>query len=210
MKSSTDTYPCTSVTVLEGLLPIRKRPSMYIGDVGWRGYHRLLYGLIENALREFTKSYASFVKITLHKGLQSATVEDDGYGISIDLHPKLNVSHLEVLMTTLWVGKSQEIPEVGLSTVNALSSTLQVTVCTGGKQYEQNYECGVPKTDLKVIGDVDSAGTKIKFSPDFDIFGEDTRFNVRLIRGFLEMLSVNGKSNFTLIDEENNKEYTWV
>lgn len=210
MKSAANEYPCASVTVLETLLPIRKRPSMYIGDVDWRGYHRLLYGLIENAVTEFTNNYASFIKITLHKGLQSATVEDDGRGIHIDLHPEFNISQLEVLMTTLWVGKSHEIPKVGLSIVNALSSTLQVTVYTGGKQYEQSYECGVPKTELQVIGDTDSTGTKIKFSPDFDIFGKDACFKVQLVHEFLEMLSVNGKSNFILIDEENNKKYTLV
>lgn len=211
MKVSTDQYPCTAVTILEGLLPIRKRPAMYIGDVDWRGYHRLLYGLIENASREFTKNYASFIKITLHKGLQSATVEDDGRGISIDLQPKFNVSQLELLMTTLRVGKSQEIPKVGLSVVNALSSTLQVTVCIGGKQYEQNYECGVPKTELKVIGDTDTTGTKIKFSPDFYIFGKDARFDTLLIREYLEVHSIIcGKVNFILVDEDKNTEYVNV
>ena len=170
-------YNADSITVLEGLEAVRKRPGMYIGGVGTKGLNHLIYEILDNAVDEHLAGYCSEIHVTLEKD-GSATIADNGRGVPVDLHAT-GVSAARVVYTTLHAGgkfddsaykTSGGLHGVGSSVVNALSEHLEVEVSDGEHVHYQSYERGKPTCKLKVIGDTDKTGTKITFKPDPEIF----------------------------------------
>ena len=173
-------YTAKNINILKGLEAVRKRPAMYIGDVGSRGLHHLVNEVVDNSIDEALGGYNDRVYITINND-GSVTVEDRGRGIPVDKHPVEKRSALEVVMTVLHAGGkfdknsykvSGGLHGVGVSVVNALSEWLVVEVKRGGKKYIQEYERGVPKEKVKEIGTVNpnDTGTKVTFKPDGEIF----------------------------------------
>ena len=173
-------YNASSITVLEGLEPVRRRPGMYIGDTDVRGLHHMVWEIVDNAVDEAANGYADKIDVTIHAD-GSITVTDNGRGMPIDIHPGQQVPGIELIFTKLHAGgkfdgKSYSyaggLHGVGASVVNALSDWLVVDVEREGHKYEQRYERGKPVTELKRIGDSDRTGSTVTFFPDASIFDE--------------------------------------
>lgn len=171
-------YSASNIQVLEGLEAVRKRPSMYIGDTGVKGLHHLVYEVVDNSIDEALAGYASHIEVTINKD-NSITVVDNGRGIPVDMHEKEHKSALEVVLTVLHAGGkfdkgsykvSGGLHGVGVSCVNALSTYLRAEVRREGKVFMQEYSCGKPTTELKVIGESETTGTTVTFLPDASIF----------------------------------------
>ena len=191
-------YSEEDIVVLEGLEPVRKRPGMYIGGIDSRGYHHLLWEILDNAIDEVINGHAKSIKVILHRDRRSVTVEDDGRGIPTGILPKYGKSALEVILTTLHSGgKFQQgsythsggLHGVGASVVNALSAELWVRIRREGKEVEQGYQRGVAVTPLRSVGSARGSGSKVFFRPDPEIFGEKAAFVLGLVRERLEAKS---------------------
>ncbi len=191
-------YTAADLTALEGLEPVRKRPSMYIGGVDSKGLHHLLWEIVDNAVDEYLNGYADSVVVTLNKAGDAITVQDNGRGIPVDVHPRLKKSGLEVVLTVLHAGGkfgdrdnyfySGGLHGVGASVVNALSRKLVATVRRDGFEWRQTYKRGKPATELEKVGPFRGHGTIIYFEPDPEIF-KTTHFDPDVIKARLEDMS---------------------
>ena len=207
-------YTAAEIKVLEGLEGVRRRPSMYVGSTGKDGLHHLVYEVVDNSVDEALVGYCKKITVTINKD-GSVTVEDDGRGIPVDMHPTLKVPAVQVALTKLHAGgkfdkKSYAISGglhgVGVSVVNALSKKLVVEVKRDGKIYSQEYSRGDPKTKLEVSGKSEGTGTTITFWPDSEIFSTvDFDYKVLETR-FREIVFLNPGLKIILIDEEKKKE----
>jgi len=180
MASTKQQYTAENIQVLEGLEPVRKRPGMYIGSTDQRGLHHLIYEIVDNAIDEAMGGHANLIIVTLHDD-GSVSVDDNGRGIPVDIHPKMKKSALEIVLTTLHAGGkfggddsgykvSGGLHGVGSSVVNALSSKMRAEVYRDGKVWVQEYERGKPVADVKAKGETKRSGTLIRFWPDKQIF----------------------------------------
>jgi DNA gyrase subunit B len=211
---SSQDYSASNIQVLEGLEAVRKRPAMYIGDIGVKGLHHLVYEVVDNSIDEALAGYCDQINIVIHED-NSISVSDNGRGIPTDLHEKENRSALEVVMTVLHAGGkfdkgsykvSGGLHGVGVSCVNALSSDLQVTVKREGKVFYQEYSRGKPLHPVKEIGESDETGTKVTFRPDNEIFLEKDYDYQTLASRMREQSFLNKKIRLTLTDERNKNE----
>ena len=207
-------YGADSIQVLEGLEAVRKRPAMYIGDVGQRGLHHLVYEVVDNSIDEALAGHATRIEVTIHES-NSITVKDDGRGIPVAMHTKEGRSALEVVMTVLHAGGkfdkdsykvSGGLHGVGVSCVNALSSLLKVNVHRDGKEYQQEYNIGKPLYDVKEVGPSSSRGTIVYFEPDTTIFYESVyQFDILAAR-LRELSYLNRGIRILLTDERDIQE----
>ena len=210
-------YDASHIKILEGLSAVRKRPSMYIGNVSIEGLHHLVYEVVDNSIDEALAGYCTEVLVRINAD-GTVTVEDNGRGIPVDMHEKENLPAVEVVMTKLHSGgkfdnKSYKISGglhgVGVSVVNALSEFLEVEIRRDGKIYHQRYEKGVTKTPLRIIGETQRHGTKVTFKPDSEIF-ETVEFDYDKLAARLRELSFLNKGiKITIEDERTDKSKTF-
>ncbi|MDZ7266208.1 MAG: DNA topoisomerase (ATP-hydrolyzing) subunit B [candidate division KSB1 bacterium] len=210
-----DNYTSESITVLKGLEAVRRRPAMYIGDTSVKGFHHLVYEVIDNSVDEALAGFCDNIEVTINKD-GSVSVEDNGRGIPVDTHKEMKKSALEVVMTVLHAGgkfdkKSYKVSGglhgVGVSVVNALSEWLEVYVARDGNLYYQKYERGNPVTPVKVIGKRKTTGTRVVFSPDPEIFGKRKFSFDILAERVRELAFLNKNLRLTIGDENTGKSH---
>ena len=210
-------YDASHIKILEGLSAVRKRPSMYIGNVSIEGLHHLVYEVVDNSIDEALAGYCTEVLVRINAD-GTVTVEDNGRGIPVDMHEKENLPAVEVVMTKLHSGgkfdnKSYKISGglhgVGVSVVNALSEFLEVEIRRDGKIYHQRYEKGVTKTPLRIIGETQRHGTKVTFKPDSEIFETVELDYDKLAARLRELSFLNKGIKITIEDERTDKSKTF-
>jgi DNA gyrase subunit B len=207
--SQSKEYSASSITVLEGLEAVRKRPAMYIGDIGEKGLHHLVYEVVDNSIDEALAGHCKHIQVIIHKD-DSITVKDDGRGIPVDMHEKEGRSALEVVMTVLHAGGkfdkdsykvSGGLHGVGVSCVNALSTLLRAEIHRAGKVYVQEFSLGKPLYSVKEIGTSDKRGTIVTFKPDDSIFITTQYKYYILANRMRELAFLNKGIDITLTDE---------
>ena len=205
-------YSADSIQALEGMEHVRMRPSMYIGDVGSRGLHHLVYEVVDNSIDEALAGHCDEINVIINED-NSITTKDNGRGIPVGIHKKEGVSALQVVMTKIGAGGkfdkdsykvSGGLHGVGVSCVNALSDHLIATVHKEGKIWQQEYERGKTLYPVKTIGETDFTGTIVTFSPDKTIFTQTTEYNYETLATRLRELSYLNKGiTITLTDKRN-------
>ena len=208
-------YSADSIQALEGMEHVRMRPSMYIGDVGVRGLHHLVYEVVDNSIDEALAGHCNNITVTINED-NSITTEDDGRGIPVDIHKKEGISALEVVMTKIGAGGkfdkdsykvSGGLHGVGVSCVNALSEHLKATVHRDGKIWEQEYERGKTLYPVKAVGDTDKRGTIVTFKPDPEIFKQTLEYSYDTLASRLrELAYLNKGITIHLTDRRSKKE----
>ena len=211
-KDQNQQYSADSIQALEGMEHVRMRPSMYIGDVGVRGLHHLVYEVVDNSIDEALAGHCDTIKVIINED-NSITTEDNGRGIPVGMHKKEGVSALEVVMTKIGAGGkfdkdsykvSGGLHGVGVSCVNALSESLTATVYRDGKVWQQEYERGKPKGPVSTIGDNSSTGTIVTFKPDPEIFKQTREYSYdTLAQRLRELAYLNKGIHIELIDKRN-------
>jgi DNA gyrase subunit B len=209
MQQTEGNYSASNIQVLEGLEAVRKRPAMYIGDIGVKGLHHLVYEVVDNSIDEALAGHCSDIEVCIHPD-NSITVKDNGRGIPVDMHPKEKRSALEVVMTVLHAGGkfdkdtykvSGGLHGVGVSCVNALSKHLRAEVHRDGAVYEQEYACGKPLYSVRQLGKTDYRGTIVHFTPDDSIF-ITTEYNYNtLVARLRELAYLNKGIRLSIRDE---------
>ena len=212
--TSKNQYSADSIQALEGMEHVRKRPSMYIGDVGSRGLHHLVYEVVDNSIDEAMAGHCTNISLEINND-SSLSVEDNGRGIPVGLHKKEGVSALEVVMTKIGAGGkfdkdsykvSGGLHGVGVSCVNALSESLTANVFREGKEYEQHYSKGKPSEPVKEVGKSNKTGTLVTFTPDKEIFKEITDFDYEILSKRMRELSFLNKGLTISIKDNRNKD----
>ena len=218
VKKHEEEYSASNIQVLEGLEAVRKRPAMYIGDIGEKGLHHLVYEVVDNSIDEALAGYCTHIEVSINED-NSITVKDNGRGIPTDYHEKEGKSALEVVLTVLHAGGkfdkgsykvSGGLHGVGVSCVNALSTLLIAEIHRGGKIYKQSYSKGAPITQMEIVGDCEDRGTFITFKPDNTIFTYTTEYKYDILANRLRELAFLNKgihlalTDKRQVDEEGN------
>ena len=208
-------YSASNIQVLEGLEAVRKRPAMYIGDIGEKGLHHLVYEVVDNSIDEALAGYCTHIDVSINED-NSITVKDNGRGIPTDYHEKEGKSALEVVLTVLHAGGkfdkgsykvSGGLHGVGVSCVNALSTLLVAEIHRGGKIYRQSYSKGTPTSKMEIVGDCEDRGTIITFKPDNTIFTLTTEYKYDTLANRLrELAFLNKGIHLSLTDKRHKDE----